>query len=354
MYKTLDLFSGIGGLTYALAGVAEPVAYCDVDPICRAALTALFGKGLLPRAPILDDVRTLRREHIDAEVDMVTGGFPCVGLSPLGNRKGLQNEQSALFYELARVAQEFAPAFVFMENVPEVTSVLKAVHEKMNELGYDLRWCCLSAEAVGALHVRKRWFCLATKRGDSRVLDRDIDGGVAMPDWNEAHEPKRLEPDSKQRKQRLALLGNSVVPRCVRAAFFHLWNAKDEGTPCAQYMMHGCTRGAQVLSCGPPPINSPPPPLNLVFDPSAFSTGKPPSVQCKRETVTDTAVRRSKWSTLRHGMTGACNVLTKRSMRDLPTQVRFEKGTTGDRSWQMSAAFGEYLMGYPLGWTELI
>ena len=31
LLRSLDLFSGIGGLTVALRGVAEPVAYCDID-----------------------------------------------------------------------------------------------------------------------------------------------------------------------------------------------------------------------------------------------------------------------------------------------------------------------------------
>jgi hypothetical protein len=27
--RSLDLFSGVGGITLALSGIAEPVAYCD-------------------------------------------------------------------------------------------------------------------------------------------------------------------------------------------------------------------------------------------------------------------------------------------------------------------------------------
>jgi hypothetical protein len=35
--RSLDLFSGIGGLTMALQGIAEPRAYCDIDPAAQAA-----------------------------------------------------------------------------------------------------------------------------------------------------------------------------------------------------------------------------------------------------------------------------------------------------------------------------
>ena len=31
MIKSLDLFSGIGGMTLALKGIADPLAYCEVS-----------------------------------------------------------------------------------------------------------------------------------------------------------------------------------------------------------------------------------------------------------------------------------------------------------------------------------
>lgn len=33
--RSLDLFSGIGGLILALQGVAEPSAFCDIDPAAQ-------------------------------------------------------------------------------------------------------------------------------------------------------------------------------------------------------------------------------------------------------------------------------------------------------------------------------
>jgi len=51
-----------------------------------------------------------------------------------------------------------------------------------------------------------------------------------------------------------------------------------------------------------------------------------------------------------------------RSIRDLPTQIRFEVGSTrkpaSAKEWKlrhhgkMSPGFVEYLMGYPVGWTD--
>ena len=44
MIKSLDLFSGIGGLTHALHGIAEPVAYCDIEPEARAVTQEVHAK----------------------------------------------------------------------------------------------------------------------------------------------------------------------------------------------------------------------------------------------------------------------------------------------------------------------
>ena len=52
LLRSLDLFSGIGGLTVALRGVAEPVAYCDIDSAAQAVLADRMDKRLLPYAPV--------------------------------------------------------------------------------------------------------------------------------------------------------------------------------------------------------------------------------------------------------------------------------------------------------------
>ena len=43
--RSLDLFTGIGGLTLALRDFAEPALYCEIDPFCRSVLTARMRDG---------------------------------------------------------------------------------------------------------------------------------------------------------------------------------------------------------------------------------------------------------------------------------------------------------------------
>ncbi len=56
---SLDLFSGIGGLTMSLTGLVEPLVYCDINPDALAVLSERMRSGQLPKAAMSTDVRTL-------------------------------------------------------------------------------------------------------------------------------------------------------------------------------------------------------------------------------------------------------------------------------------------------------
>lgn len=164
----LDLFTGIGGITLALRGIVRPVAYCENDRHAQHVLLSRMATGDLPQAPIWDDVRTLSGSMLSS-VDIVYGGFPCQDISAAGRGAGLGGERSGLYWELHRLVKETSPAFVFLENVPAIrTRGLRDVVRSFTDLGYDCRWTCVSAEEVGAPHLRKRWFLLA--HSDSHSL----------------------------------------------------------------------------------------------------------------------------------------------------------------------------------------
>jgi hypothetical protein len=57
------------------------------------------------------------------------------------------------------------------------------------------------------------------------------------------------------------------------------------------------------------------------------------------------------WSTPRHS-SHTSNVITTRTCRDLPTQVRFERKTPDHlRRGVLNPEFVEWMMGYPKGYT---
>lgn len=176
MLNGLDLFSGIGGLTVALSEWVRPVAYCENDRYAQGVLLSRISSGDLPKAPIWDDVQTLKGKDLP-RVDIIYGGFPCQDISNAGLRKGLEGKRSGLFFEIIRLVGELRPRFVFLENVAAITiRGLQRVVSELTALGYDCRWTILSASAVGANHQRERFWLLAYSNSDSncREIERKL------------------------------------------------------------------------------------------------------------------------------------------------------------------------------------
>ena len=172
MLNGLDLFSGIGGMSLALKEWVRPVAYCEIEPYCQSVLLQRMQEGNMPKAPIWDDIQTLSSGELPP-IDIVYGGFPCQGISVAGHGKGLADKRSGLFYEILRLAKEIKPKFIFLENVPAICSRggVEVVTE-IAKMGFDARWCCISAASVGALHRRERWFLLGyTKHARSYGIE---------------------------------------------------------------------------------------------------------------------------------------------------------------------------------------
>lgn len=170
----LSLFSGIGGIDVALSDVVRPIAYCEIDPFCQAVLLSRMATGDLVHAPIWDDIKTLRICRSEIDIDIIYGGFPCQDISIAGHGKGLEGERSGLFFEIVRLCREIKPRFIFLENVPAITSRggTEVVRE-ITAMGYDCRWCIISAASVGALHRRERWFLLANAQHE-RCLQSEL------------------------------------------------------------------------------------------------------------------------------------------------------------------------------------
>lgn len=176
MLNGLSLFSGIGGLELGLSEWIKPVIYCEIEKYSQAVLVQRMESGDLPKAPIWDDVTTLAGELFKGSIDIIYGGFPCQDISVAGRRKGLEGERSGLFFEIIRLANEIQPTFLFLENVPNIrTKGLSKVGRALADAGYDCRWCLVSAEEVGANHLRKRWWCLA-KRTFSDTKSERVEG----------------------------------------------------------------------------------------------------------------------------------------------------------------------------------
>ena len=164
MLRMIDTFSGIGGFSLAarwLGGI-ETVQFVECEPFCQRILAKHW-----PTVPIHDDICTFQPEPGSA--DIVCGGFPCQDISQAGKGAGLAGSRSGLFYELLRVVRLVGPRYIVLENVAAITyRGMDDVLGALAEAGYDAEWACIPAAAVGACHLRDRWWCVAYASGTDR------------------------------------------------------------------------------------------------------------------------------------------------------------------------------------------
>lgn len=265
MLNGLDLCSGIGGLAQSLEPLVRAVAYCERDRSCQRILLSRMHRGEIDRAPIWDDLATLRGRMLPP-IDLITAGFPCQDLSLAGNRKGLGGERSGIFWHVVRLAEETKAPLVFLENVAGVRKFIPTIRDAFENLGYSVRDGFLAAGDVGARHRRERWFAMAysdrfarsmaktagrfeaaespgalasretadalcsrvskcaggREAGDGRAKSFGLDL-LEGNDWDEyAAFLLRVDHGLPHRGDRLRAMGNGVVPQQAQEAFERL------------------------------------------------------------------------------------------------------------------------------------
>jgi len=161
--KILDLFSGIGGFSYAaerIVGGYKTTQFVEIDPYCQSVLRKNF-----PNTPIHDDIKTFTAKK--GQFDVLTAGFPCQDLSVAGRQAGIgEGTRSGLFYEIIRLLGEIQPKFVLFENVRNLLShekgaTFQEILFQIAKAGYDAEWSVISAKDLGGCHKRERIWIIA-------------------------------------------------------------------------------------------------------------------------------------------------------------------------------------------------
>lgn len=219
MLSVVDLFSGIGGFSLGLerTGGFKTAAFCEINPYSRAVLRKHW-----PTVPIYEDITTLTGQQLRKDgisVDVLTGGFPCQDISHAGRKAGIDGDRSKLWAEFARLTDETRPAWVIIENSAALhTRGLDVVLRDLADIGYDAEWSGVSACAFHLAHMRRRLLIVAYPTGqwgqqcgrlqfaESSDPARHVHLGVREP------QPARVAHGVPHRMDRLASIGNSIVP----------------------------------------------------------------------------------------------------------------------------------------------
>lgn len=176
----VDLFCGIGGLTYGLRKSGIKVkAGIDNDDSCRGAYER-NNKGI---DFISTDIRqvtadSINRYYEDAEVKVLVGCAPCQPFSAHRNSqkkrgKTTKNDNFFLLLEVSRLIKECQPDIVSIENVPGLInqSVYSDFLKSLKKLGFhNLSEKIVFCPEYGIPQTRKRLVLLASKLGDIELV----------------------------------------------------------------------------------------------------------------------------------------------------------------------------------------
>ena len=381
----LDLFSGIGGLALSLLPIFETLLYCENNITAINVLTNNMKKGFIDSAPIHNNVITLNQEIIkettnNKPIDLVVGGFPCVGFSSAGLLQGFNNEASFLFFEIKRIIGEIKPTFIFLENVPGVKKSLNVIVNSLDKLGYTMVWITVSAEiAAGIPMLRKRWFLFGYR---SDIAFNDINfisklKNLMLPtpffvkkatsnDFPSLYielYPRTVSPEIcsfKQSKEQISLIGNSVcVPQvqmvwneliCRAIANFENLElgSVTEVTELANGYWDKNNKFVKMDIFSPNIIR---PSCKLVLDSNVCPLPLKRSPNQKLPNLSKPFIQK-RFMTPVYTKKGADCVLTKRTAHDHPTQIKFEVNTQ-NRFYPLNPLFYEALFGFPPTFSQV-
>jgi len=161
-YNIVDLFAGVGGLSYGFSQLPEYniLAANEIEKDISIAYTLNYPEVEMLNCDIANLNEDVLRDVLKGQkVDIVLGGPPCQSYSTVGKRQ--MDDRANLFLQYKRILQILQPkAFVF-ENVVGILSMDKGrlfarVQEAFEELGYSLKYQILDAVNYGVPQHRER------------------------------------------------------------------------------------------------------------------------------------------------------------------------------------------------------
>lgn len=201
-FRVLDLFAGIGGLSFGLELVKAPsgssafelACAVEIDPDACNTLKANLKKGGKDPSIVLQADLTNSETHdtilelCNGSVDVLVGGPPCQSFSSIGSRSAAppvrrkfeNDDRDRLYLEYIALVRELKPTFIVFENVmgiltkkdPTRRRYVDLVVEAIGDCGYTLgfegmseKHLVLDSADFGVPQFRKRVIVIANRLG---------------------------------------------------------------------------------------------------------------------------------------------------------------------------------------------
>lgn len=170
MYRSIDLFAGIGGIRKgfenAFGEKIETVFVSEWDENAQKTYRINYKDSF----PIAGDITQISEEDVP-EFDICLAGFPCQAFSLAGKRMGFEDDykglcRGTLFQDVVRICELRKPKVIFCENVKGLIihdkgRTFKIIKKAFEQIGYKVYDQILNSRDFGVPQNRERIYIVA-------------------------------------------------------------------------------------------------------------------------------------------------------------------------------------------------
>ena len=170
MYKSIDLFAGIGGIRMgfdnAFGKEIKTVFVSEWDEYAQKT----YRENYKDDFDIAGDITKIPESSIP-KFDICLAGFPCQAFSIAGSHKGFDDDfkgmnRGNLFLEVERICKYHKPKVIFCENVKGLVqhnkgNTFMVIRNTFRNLGYQVFWKILNSKDFGVPQNRERIYIVA-------------------------------------------------------------------------------------------------------------------------------------------------------------------------------------------------
>ncbi|MBR1667450.1 MAG: DNA (cytosine-5-)-methyltransferase [Bacteroidaceae bacterium] len=151
----IDLFAGIGGIRIPFDEMGYQCLFSS-EWDAKACQTYFANFGTVPFGDITKIPATKIPKH-----DVLLAGFPCQAFSIMGKMQGFADTRGTMFFEIERILKHHQTPYILLENVKQLVGhdggrTFKVILERLDQLGYHVKWKVLNALDFGLPQKRER------------------------------------------------------------------------------------------------------------------------------------------------------------------------------------------------------
>lgn len=186
-YNVVDLFAGIGGLSYGFSTSDKFNIILANEIIPDIAKTYELNH---PNVTMLNcDIASLTKELLLSKtkgkpIDLIVGGPPCQSYSTLGKRQ--MDDRADLFRQYKRILEILKPRAFIFENVAGLLSMqggklFPLIKSEFEQIGYILKTELLNSVNYGVPQDRKRVILVGMKKNNNFKYPKATHGEGLLP-----------------------------------------------------------------------------------------------------------------------------------------------------------------------------